>query len=156
MDRNFVCLWGRHKCNWSLAFCADLLIYLINYWVLNNSNLHAKISTLLIHNLHWVKTLFCCIRRNNVGQQFKSLEIIQLHALSLTKNGSNHRSIFFLYMDPAVLNLRNNEVEKCKCKKSCLTESSYCWLYKKTASLYSIKKWRTVQKKRFTSELSTL
>ncbi len=33
MDRNFVCLWRRHNCNWSLPFCADLLIYEINYWV---------------------------------------------------------------------------------------------------------------------------
>ncbi len=23
MDRNFVCLWRRHNCNWSLPFCAD-------------------------------------------------------------------------------------------------------------------------------------
>ncbi len=33
MDRNFVCFWRRHNCNWSLPFCADLLIYEINYWV---------------------------------------------------------------------------------------------------------------------------
>ncbi len=33
MDRNFVCLWRSHNCNWSLPFCADLLIYEINYWV---------------------------------------------------------------------------------------------------------------------------
>jgi hypothetical protein len=32
MDGNFVCLWRRHNCNWSLPFCADLLIYEINYW----------------------------------------------------------------------------------------------------------------------------
>ncbi len=31
MYRNFVCLWRRHNCNWSLPFCAlDLLIYEIN------------------------------------------------------------------------------------------------------------------------------
>ncbi len=33
MGRNFVCLWHRHNCNWSLPFCAHLLIYKINYWV---------------------------------------------------------------------------------------------------------------------------
>ncbi len=33
MDRNFVCLCRKHNCNWSLPFCADLLIYEINYWV---------------------------------------------------------------------------------------------------------------------------
>jgi hypothetical protein len=33
MDRNFVCLWRRHNCNGSLPFCADLLIYEINYLV---------------------------------------------------------------------------------------------------------------------------
>ncbi len=47
MDLNFDCLWHRHNCNLSLPFCADLLIYEINYWVLNNSNFHAIISTLL-------------------------------------------------------------------------------------------------------------
>ncbi len=31
MNRNFVCLWRRHNCNWSLPFCAYLLIYEINY-----------------------------------------------------------------------------------------------------------------------------
>ncbi len=31
MDRNADCLWRRHNCNWSLPFCADLLIYEINY-----------------------------------------------------------------------------------------------------------------------------
>ncbi len=28
MYRDFVCLWHRHNCNWSLPFCADLLILL--------------------------------------------------------------------------------------------------------------------------------
>ncbi len=65
MDRNFVCLWRRHNCHWSLPFCADLLIFEINYWAFKQfySNLHAIISTLLIINLHWVKN-FCCIRIN--------------------------------------------------------------------------------------------
>ncbi len=54
MDRNFVCLWRRHNCNWSLPFCADLLTYEINYLVLNNYNLHAIMSTLLVINLQWV------------------------------------------------------------------------------------------------------
>jgi hypothetical protein len=49
---NFVCLWRRHNCNWSLLFCADLLIYEINFCVLNNNNLNVIISTLLIINLH--------------------------------------------------------------------------------------------------------
>ncbi len=31
MDRNFVCSWRSHNCNWYLPFCADLLIYEINY-----------------------------------------------------------------------------------------------------------------------------
>ncbi len=53
-DRNIVCLWRRHNCNWSLSFCGDLLIYEINYWGLNNSDWHAIISILLIINLHWV------------------------------------------------------------------------------------------------------
>ncbi len=48
MGRNFVCLWRRHNCNWSLPFCAEILIYEINYFVSNNSDLHAIISTLLI------------------------------------------------------------------------------------------------------------
>ncbi len=38
MDGNFVCLWRRHNCNWSLPFCADLLIYEINYWVFKGSD----------------------------------------------------------------------------------------------------------------------
>jgi hypothetical protein len=38
MDRNFVCLWRRHNCrsqviDLSRPFCADLLIYEINYCV---------------------------------------------------------------------------------------------------------------------------
>ncbi len=33
MDRNFVNLWRRHNCKWSLPFCADLLVYEINYCV---------------------------------------------------------------------------------------------------------------------------
>ena len=57
MDRNFVVYGadtiGEVKLLIS-PFCADLLIYEINIGVLNNSNLHAIISTLLIINLHRV------------------------------------------------------------------------------------------------------
>jgi hypothetical protein len=34
IDRNFVCLWRSHNCNRAFPFCADLLIYEINYRVL--------------------------------------------------------------------------------------------------------------------------
>ncbi len=57
MDHNFVCLWRRHHFR---SRVIDLsLSALISWfmksiiWSLNNSNLHA-ISTLLIINLHWV------------------------------------------------------------------------------------------------------
>ncbi len=61
MDLNFVCLWRRHNCNWSLPFCAYLLIYEINYLVLNNSNLHAIIYRYIFNNLFTMsqKNLFC-------------------------------------------------------------------------------------------------
>jgi hypothetical protein len=54
--------------------------------VFKQFNLHAKISTILTNNLHWIiKIYFAALKEiyNNVGQQFKSLAIIQLHALNL-------------------------------------------------------------------------
>jgi hypothetical protein len=47
MDRNFVC-YGADTIS---PFLRYLLIYEINYGFLNNSNLHAIISKLLIINL---------------------------------------------------------------------------------------------------------
>ncbi len=69
MDRNFVCLWRRHICRSQVIdlFLSALISWFIKSIIgfLNNSNLHAIISTLLIINLHWaLKNLFCCIRRN--------------------------------------------------------------------------------------------
>ncbi len=37
---------------------------------------------------------------NNIGQPFKSLAIIQLHALSFLQKTVQIRDQFFLYMDP--------------------------------------------------------
>ena len=51
MDRNFVCLWRRRKCKSQVidlslfALISGLLKSIIGF--LNNSNLHAKISSLL-------------------------------------------------------------------------------------------------------------
>jgi hypothetical protein len=47
-----------------------------------------------------LKNLFCCIEKmyNNAGQQFLSLAMSQLHALSLLQiNGSNQRWIHSVY-----------------------------------------------------------
>ncbi len=59
MDRNFVCSWCRHNCRSQVI---DLSLSALISWfmisiigLLNNSNLHAIISTLLIINLHRVK-----------------------------------------------------------------------------------------------------
>jgi hypothetical protein len=56
MDRNFVCLWRRHNCRSQVI---DLSLSTLISWFmkliigfLNNSNLHAIISTLLIINSH--------------------------------------------------------------------------------------------------------
>ncbi len=78
MDCNFVCLWRRHNCNWSLPHSAPIswFMYEINYCVFNNSNLHAILSTLLIINLHWVLKIYFAVLEwiynnvvyNNVGQ----------------------------------------------------------------------------------------
>jgi len=88
--------------DWSLPFCAYLLIYDINFGVLNNSNKHPIISILLIINLHWVKKNFSFSVfeeiYNNVGQLFEFLAIIQLCALSLLQKTVQIRDQFFLFV----------------------------------------------------------
>ncbi len=52
---------------------------------LNNYNLHAIISKLVIINFTWSQKIYFAVLEeiyNNVGQQFQSLAIIQLYALS--------------------------------------------------------------------------
>ncbi len=56
MDRNFVCLWRRRNCKSQVidlslfALISGLMKSIIGF--LNNSNLHAIISTLLVNNIH--------------------------------------------------------------------------------------------------------
>jgi hypothetical protein len=59
---------------------------------LNNSNLHAIISTLLIINLHWAKNnYFVVLEEIYVGHQVYSRNHSITHLISFTKNGSNQR-----------------------------------------------------------------
>jgi hypothetical protein len=106
MERNFVCLWRRHNCNWSLPFCADLMIYEINYWVFK----HAKISTLLIINLQWIKKInFAELEEiyNNVVPHLSAVLISCYPSItriiSFTKTVQN-RDQLFLYTDPVKRN----------------------------------------------------
>ncbi len=74
MDRNFVCLWRRHNCR-SQVIDLTLISWFMKsiIGVLNNSNLHAIISTLLLINLHWFKKSYFAVVEeiyNNVGHQF--------------------------------------------------------------------------------------
>jgi hypothetical protein len=54
---------------------------------------------------------------NNVGQQFYSLAIIQLHALSLLQKMAHIRDKFCLYMDPGN---RKNDSGPHKNREQCL------------------------------------
>ncbi len=87
MDCNFVCLWRRLNCNWSLPFCADLLIYEIIIGFLNNSNLHAIISTLLIINLHWVKKIYFVVLE----------EILTMLVISFNRSQSFNYTHYLFY-----------------------------------------------------------
>ncbi len=73
MDGNFVCLWRRHNCNWSLTSALISLFMKSIIGFLNNSNLHAIIFTLLLNILHWVYKIYFAVLAeiyNNAGQQF--------------------------------------------------------------------------------------
>ncbi len=63
MGRNFVCLWHRRNCNWSLPFSADILIYEINYWVFKQSYLTCN-NFYILNNFFTLsqQNLFCWIR----------------------------------------------------------------------------------------------
>jgi hypothetical protein len=65
---------------------------------LNNSNLHAIISTSLIIHLHGLEEISNNIVPN--GSAVLTLAIIQLQALSLLQKTFQIRDQFFLYMDP--------------------------------------------------------
>ncbi len=73
----------------------------------NNFNLQAVISLSLIINLRWFQKIYFAVLEeiyNNVvphwSAVFKSLAIIQLHALSPLQKTLQIRDQFFLYMDP--------------------------------------------------------
>ena len=85
MDRNFVCLWGRHNCNWSLPFCTDSWIMKSIIGFLNNSNLHEIISTLLIINLQWVYKIYFAVLEeiyNNVVPHWSAFLISCNHSIT--------------------------------------------------------------------------
>ncbi len=72
--------------------------------LLNNSNLHAIISTLLIFNLQWVKKNYFAVLEeiyNNVVLHWSAVLISCNHLItrlfSFTKNSSNRRSILSVY-----------------------------------------------------------
>ena len=100
MDRNFVCLWGRHNCNWSLPFCTDSWIMKSIIGFLNNSNLHEIISTLLIINLQWVYKIYFAVLEeiyNNVVPLWSAIlshAIIQLQVLSLLQKTVQILSVY--------------------------------------------------------------
>jgi hypothetical protein len=106
MDRNFVCLWRRHNCNWYLPFCADLLIYESNYCFLKQFYLHAKVCMLLIINL-WVKKIYFAVLEeiyNNVVPHchWSAVLISCNHSITLLISFTKTLQIrdqFFLYMD---------------------------------------------------------
>ncbi len=99
MDRNFVCLWRRRNCRSQVI---DLSLSALISWFaksitgfLNNSNLHAKISTLLIINL------FPHIRRNyNYVPHFNLLQSFNYTLYLFCKKTLQISNQFFLYMDP--------------------------------------------------------
>ncbi len=97
-------VYGANTIAIDLPFCADLLIYEINCWILNNSNLHAIISTLLIINLHWVQKIYFPVLEeiyNNVVPHLSAVLISCNHSIpriiSFTKNCSKQRSIVSVY-----------------------------------------------------------
>ncbi len=83
---------------------------------LNNSHLHAKISTLLIIILHLVnKNLFCCIFEITC---WSAVLISRNHSItrliSFAKYGSNHqRSILFVY-GPSMCMIVSPQREICR------------------------------------------
>ncbi len=110
MDRNFVCLWCRHNCRSQVI---DLsLPALISWFIksiigfLNSSNLHAIISISLIFNLHWVNKIFLLYLKKFITMLVSSFNLSQPFNYKLylfyQKNGSNQRSILYVY-GPGIL-----------------------------------------------------
>ncbi len=111
MDRNFVGLWRRHNCRSQVI---DLsLSALISRFVksiigfLNNSNLHAIISTSLIINFIDPKKFILLYQKKfNVVPHWSAVLISRNHTItchiSFTKKTFQIRDQFFLYvyMDP--------------------------------------------------------
>ncbi len=97
MERNFVCSWRRPNCrsqviDLSLSEMISWFMKLIIRF-LNNSNLHAIISTSLIINLHWVKKIYFAVLEeiyNYVVPQWSAVLISRNHSItrliSFTKN----------------------------------------------------------------------
>ncbi len=107
-DHNFVCLWCRHNCRSQVI---DRSLSSLISWFrkssigfLNNSNLHAIISTSLTINLQWVKKVYFAVLEeiyNNVVPHWSAFLISCNHStsrlISFTKNDSNLRSILSVF-----------------------------------------------------------
>jgi hypothetical protein len=99
----------------SLHFCADLLIIKSIIWFLNNSNLHAIISALLIINLHCPRghpTIYFSVLEeiyNNVVPHWSATLISRNHSIarliSFTKKALQIGDHFYLKMEPGQIPL---------------------------------------------------
>ncbi len=128
MDRYFACSWRRHNCRSQVI---DLsLSALISWFVnsstgfLNNSNLHAIISSSLIINLQWVKKFYFAVLEeiyNNVFPHWSAVLISCNHSItcliSFTKiNRFKSEIKFFLYMATGKMVLHHHKItSKCIC-----------------------------------------
>ncbi len=108
----------------SLPFCADLLIIKSIIWFLNNSNLHAIISALLIINLHGSRghpTIYFSVLEeiyNNVVPHWSAALISRNHSItcliSFTKKALQIGDYFYLNMEPVCSRIIS-ELASCNC-----------------------------------------
>ncbi len=102
MDCNFACIWRRHNCR---SIVIDLSLSALISWFmksiigfLNNSYLHAIISTSLLINLQWVKKIYFAVFGeiyNNVVHHWSALLISCSHSIISLKQRFKSEINFF-------------------------------------------------------------
>jgi hypothetical protein len=105
-SQNFVCLWRRHNCRSQVIdlslFCAELLIYEIIIGFLNNSNIHAIVSTSFIINLQWVEIIYFAV----LEEIFNDI-VPHWSAFLISRNHSITRLIIFTKEKPFKLEINS-------------------------------------------------